>query len=235
MVNYQEAFEKPFTDIKKLLIGIALSILPLISWFARGYILECSGTGKNKSVKKMPEWAGWKNFGSYFVKGFIYYIIALIYLLPAIMVFIFGAGKVIYSLAISIPWQEVQQKTSDEAAALIQPIIQDAMPALKSAFPYLIISIVLGILALYILPIAALSYLNENNLSGAFRIKKIFKKSFTGKYFVAVILMLLVALLLGSLLGVIPFVGKPAAAFIISVIAYSLFGQIYLETNKKIR
>ena len=77
MVDYQSAFEKPFTDIKKLLIGILFSIVPIINFFARGFILECSGLGKTKPSKKMPEW---KDFGSLFVKGLLYFIITIIYL-----------------------------------------------------------------------------------------------------------------------------------------------------------
>jgi hypothetical protein len=52
MVNYTDAFEKPFTDIKNLLIGILLSIIPVISWFAVGFQMKCSGVGKSKYSKK---------------------------------------------------------------------------------------------------------------------------------------------------------------------------------------
>jgi hypothetical protein len=70
MMNIETAFKKPFSDIKKLIMGILLSIVPIVSFFASGYILECSGIGKKKSSNKMPEW---KNFEYYFVKGFFFF------------------------------------------------------------------------------------------------------------------------------------------------------------------
>ena len=51
-VNYEEAIKKPFTDIAKLIIGIILSFIPIIWWFAKGFILESSGLGKIKPSKK---------------------------------------------------------------------------------------------------------------------------------------------------------------------------------------
>ena len=62
---------RPFTDFKKLLIGILLNIIPVINFFALGYLLECGRTPK----KDLPEW---KNFGDFFVEGFFAAVIALI-------------------------------------------------------------------------------------------------------------------------------------------------------------
>ena len=226
MVDYQTAFEKPFTDIKKLLIGILFSIVPIINFFARGFILECSGIGKNRA-KKMPEW---KDFGSLFVKGLLYFIITMIYFIPAVVVFLIGAGAAIINLANSIPWQQVMNSSEQEAVTLIEPIIENAAPSFAAALPFIIISFILALIALYILPIAVLSYI-EKGFGKAFALKSVFRKAFTGKYFIAWILMILVNLILTNLLKIVPIAGVPAAVFISGVIAYSLFGQVYMETE----
>jgi len=231
MVDYQSAFEKPFTDIKKLLIGILFSIVPIINFFARGFILECSGLGKTKPSKKMPEW---KDFGSLFVKGLLYFIITIIYFIPAVAVFLLGAGAAIANLATSMPWQQIANLSEQEAVDIMQPIIQNAVPSFAAALPFIIISVILALIALYVLPIAVLSYI-EKDFGNAFSLQNIFKKAFTGKYFVAWILMILINLILTNILNIVPIVGVPAAVFISGVIAYSLFGQVYMETGAKKR
>jgi len=230
MVNYTEAFERPFTDIKKLLIGIAFSILPIISWFAIGFFLECSGVGKTKAGKKMPEW---KNLGSLFLKGFISFVISLVYFALAMLVFLIGAGAAVFSLIKAIPWNQVINATSEQASAIVNPIIQDAAPSVMAALPFIITAVVLAVLAAYVLPIALLSYISGDSFNSAFKLKSIFKKAFTGKYFVAWILMIVISLLLGGILRIIPIIGQPAASFIVGVISYSLFGQIFLENEEK--
>ena len=88
-VSYEQAIRKPFTDIAKLIIGIILSIVPIIHWLAKGFILECSGMGKTKPSKKMPDF---KNWGYLFIRGLVSDVILLIYAIPAILVFLVGVG-----------------------------------------------------------------------------------------------------------------------------------------------
>jgi hypothetical protein len=95
MMEFDKAIQKPISDWKTLLIGILLSIVPIVSWFAKGFALECSGLGKNKPSAKMPSWQGW---GDLFIKGFIAWVITMIYMIPAILVVVIGAGTVLISL-----------------------------------------------------------------------------------------------------------------------------------------
>ena len=81
MVNYNIAFKRHFTDIKKLIIGLIIGIIPIVNFIATGYHLECAKTAMNKKFK-LPDW---KNFGKLFVNGFLASVITFIYLLPAIL------------------------------------------------------------------------------------------------------------------------------------------------------
>lgn len=226
MVNYQEAFEKPFTDIKKLAIGILLSIFPVINWFAKGFILECSGVGRTKPGKKMPEWKG---FLDLFVKGFISLIISIIYLLPAILLLALSAGTVLLGVISSLTLEQLQ---SNQAASLVSSAIQSSWPSIVAVIPFILISILLMLLAVYITPIAVLSYLSEKKFSAAFNCRKICSKTFSWNYLFAWLFVILAYFLL-SFLTFIPFVGNGIASFISGVIAYSLFGQVFLESKKK--
>lgn len=227
--DYTTAFEKPFTNVKNLLIGILLSILPIINWFAIGFAMKCSGVGKTKPSKKMPEW---KNFGDLFTKGFFASLISLIYMIPAIIILAFSLGGVLVTYFSQIPMDQIANKTSEEVQVILQPIIDSTAPALVAAIPFILLALLLAFLAAYVLPIAILSYLEKENFSEAFKIKKIFSKSFKINYFAVWLVSILASMILGALLNIIPILGRPAASFIVLVISFSLFGQIYLNKKK---
>jgi len=83
------ALQRPFTDIKKLLIGILLSVIPLVNLFSFGYQIECARLTLKKK-KNLPEWKNWKEL---FINGLLYFIIVLIYFIPVIFVSILWMGK----------------------------------------------------------------------------------------------------------------------------------------------
>ncbi|MFH1786436.1 MAG: hypothetical protein ABH829_02205 [archaeon] len=63
-MNYETAFKKPVTDVKKLVIGVILGMIPVIHWIAKGFYLNCSNVGKVKTGDKMPEWTDSQLFSS---------------------------------------------------------------------------------------------------------------------------------------------------------------------------
>lgn len=70
MVNYSRAIERPFTDSKKLLIGVLLNLpIPLVgivtNTLVSGYVLYCGKTARDGKYK-MPEW---ENYWDLLVKG----------------------------------------------------------------------------------------------------------------------------------------------------------------------
>lgn len=69
--------------IVKLLIGGVLQIIPIISFFSLGYMLECYVNGASKR-EEMPEWTDW---GSKFVNGLLIAIISFIYVLIPMLLF----------------------------------------------------------------------------------------------------------------------------------------------------
>ncbi len=151
-----EAIKRPFTDFKKLVIGIILSIIPIINLFSLGYVMECAKSA-NKKDFELPKW---KNFGDLFVNGFFVTLICAIYAIPLILygIWIFGMTilKVIF--------------TSTLPQVTLSPI-----PFIAWLF--------LLIITIYVTPAAILSFVFNKNLRSAFKIRKIFDKTFTKKYF----------------------------------------------------
>ena len=78
---YEKAIERPFTDRFKLLIGSLLYMVPwlnlLLQVFGCGYMLECA------KHKKLPEWKRWEDL---FLHGIFAHVIALVYLIPALVI-----------------------------------------------------------------------------------------------------------------------------------------------------
>jgi hypothetical protein len=235
MVNFEEALKKPFTDFGKLILGIILSIVPIVNWIAQGFIIESSGLGKNKPSKKMPEW---KDLGDYFVKGLLSYIIIFVYAIPAIIVSVAAIGYSAVSLttafmgvmpegfmsammAGNLPKEQVGQFFSQNWVL--------AMPTLMAVAPLIILGLVLLLAAVYLSPVAILNYLKNKRFGKAFDFSFVTGKAFTVKYFIVWLIAGIIALVLKVILAFIPFVGPAIAFFVSGIIVYTLYGQAFRE------
>jgi len=233
-MNFSKALNKPFTDMKKLVIGILLSMFPIIRWFAKGYILECSDVKNKKSSNKMPEW---KNIFDYFVKGFMATLISIIYMIPVILVSLFTAlGFILYLVNVYvghiIPRGMLEQVflgnvPAEQLALIIQQNWTPIIPALVNFTPVAIFIGFLAILAYYLIPIATLNYIKTGKLENAFKLRNIGKKAFTSDYFTVWIITVIVTIILTMLLAWIPVFGFGASFFIAGVFSYTLFGEVY--------
>jgi len=236
MVDYIASLKKPFLDFKKLIIGILLSIIPIISFIAKGYYLESSGVTKARvPLDELPKWT---KFWSLFVKGLFSSIISVLYLIPSVILIVIGVllmGATQFFNTINDIVSNSLVESSSNSAQLFETLLKEnlnvLMPFLIKLAPFLIIAVLLAILAAYLIPIAVLNYLSNDKLSKAFNFSTIFKKAFTSKYFGAWFLAIIISLIISSILNIIPFVGSSIAFFITGVISYSIFGQVYKEVK----
>ncbi len=205
MVDYKEAFKRPFTNVLKLIIGIILSIIPIVNFIATGYHLECAKTAFTKKFR-LPDW---KNFGKLFLNGFLAVVISLIYLIPVIIILL------IFGISIMKDWFQ---------GGLTSPT--QLINILADFRGIIFVGFLLFILAAYIIPMALVGFIEDGKFGDAFS-KSIFKKAFTGKYFVVWILMGLYTIILGLILGFIPFVGGSIAGFITSLTSFTAIGEVY--------
>lgn len=205
MVNYGEAFKRPFQDIKKLLIGIVLYIIPIVNFLAVGYQLFCAKSAMKKDYK-LPEWQNW---GDLFVKGILSLIIGLIYAIPLIIIAMFVVGTAIFTYF-------------DQG-------MESIMTLVATLGIGIIIFLIIALLTFYITPMAIVSYVTNFNFGDAFKFNLVFKKAFTGNYFVVWILMAVYGIIATTILSLIPFVGGAIAGFIVGVTAYTAFGEVYSE------
>ncbi len=235
-MNFEQAIKRPFLNVKKLIIGILLSIIPIINLFSLGYILECANV-KKKKIKGLPEW---KNFGNLFLQGLLGTITWIIYLIPALLVVLIGAGKsiseLIKTLIKILPAETLESVAAGQTSfQVIEQTIQNnatlLMPFVAEIIPFIIIAGILVLIATYLFPAGIMNYLSSNRFSDILAFNKIFKKSLNGEYFVAWIVTIVVFIITSIIASVI-FFFSPALAngvnmFIGGVIAYTLLGEAY--------
>ena len=238
-MKYEESLMKPFTDLKKLAIGIVLSIIPIVNFtIVTGFAMESSGLGKAKASSKMPEWDDWNYL---FMKGLGAFAIKLIYMIPAIAFIAIGIGvavsDIVAAVAGSISPEMMGQMAGGQVAAnsqLAQIFAQNwtaLLPGLMEAAPLIMVGMLLALAAAFITPIAVLNYLSKRNFSAAFDFGVILHKSFTSKYVMAWLMMLVVSIVVGAVLSFIPLLGQAMAMFVLSVMSYGLYGQAFKEAK----
>ncbi|MDD5254251.1 MAG: DUF4013 domain-containing protein [Candidatus Nanoarchaeia archaeon] len=213
MVNYNESIKRPFTDLKNFLIGVVLSIIPIINIFVMGYELECAKSMLKKGKKdyKLPEWKDW---GNLFVRGLLSIIISIIWAIPLFIALIVVIGNMLFPFMKSL------------MTGIIDPTI--VLPTLGIGI--LVISII-ALLTAYIAPMAIVNYATDYKFGSGFEFNKIFKKAFTGKYLIVWILALLLAFVITLILSIIPLIGSAISSFIAGVITYTLFGEVFSEID----
>jgi hypothetical protein len=233
MVKYEQAIKKPFTDFVKLMIGIVLSLIPIAQWVAKGFALESSGLGKTRPSLKMPEW---KHFGHLFIKGLLSDIIFFVYMLPALVIFLIGAGIVLAPLAGTIISSMLTQEVSpvkDTGSMMLKNLIQQnwvlLIPNLIVAAPILLVAFALFLFASYVGPIAILNYVKTNKFGQAFNFDVVFRKTLNAKYFMVWLITMILIGIASALLSWVPLIGRGIAYFITAVISFSIYGQIFRE------
>lgn len=225
MVNYQQAIKRPFSDLKKLGIGFLLLVVPFVNivtgFIVRGYQLECAKTALKKNFK-LPEW---KNLWLLFVRGILITVIGILYFIPAFLVALITMAAVI-----SDRLTELVSLDAASASQFISSLLVDASGFIAG----LIITSIVIVLTIYVLPIALMHYVEKWKFSASFKIKSVFKKSFTSKYLMVFIFIIaysviasLIALIFALVPVIGPLIGVALLSFILGVTTFSVLGEVY--------
>ncbi len=177
MIDYNLAFKKPFSDFRKLIIGIILNIFPIINLISYGYILESSDIKRGKQTDEMAEW---EDFTGFFVKGLLSFIVILIYSVPAMIVgaislfavFRFVDLEPFFRQIISMGPQRIQIMTPEKIFSLFDfsTLAEISLITLFSLMPLLLVLLILLFIAAYVSPVAVLKYIKTDNFSEAFNL-----------------------------------------------------------------
>ena len=236
MVDYLEALKRPFSDMKKLLIGIFLGSIPIVNLIVVDYTLVCTSLTKIKVEKdNLPEW---ENYGDLFKKGLIAAIIGFILFIPNSLV-LFGAFEtVVTSPTVNQMLGGISPDTWNKifTGEITEMQIQDwfaqnwtqFVPLLVSATPFIILGIILGLIASYILPVIVLEWLKEDSFTAAFR-WEVVKKTLSMDYLVNWIVVGIFGMIMSALFSRVPLLGTGIVVFVSGVFSYTIFSEIYEE------
>jgi len=276
MVDYEAALRKPIKDFGKFgigvilfMIGSALTRIPniivelitiwigfVITWIASGFAMECSGLGKNKPGDEMPEWNDWWNL---FVKGFLAAVIAFIYAIPALALFVIALLPLIRTLVsyfISLMSGMAGATNQDAVIEQLTTTLSSGQ-FLMTAGILILVAVVLMLLAAYLIPAAILNCVKNGKFGKAFSFGEIFRKALTRKYFMAalvlaamniclaigfVIVSIPVGIVFGILSLLVPILGSitsylwglmvsAAYCFYFLVVSYTIYGQVFMELD----
>lgn len=225
-MDYMMAVKRPYRDLKKLGIGAAMYVVPMVNiitqFFGMGYVLECA-KGSLKGDNKLPEWKDW---GNLFVKGLLALIICVIWAIPLMIVSIVVGGALVAGFIASA--QTWQMPTSASLGAMGGGGILIALVAILTG---------------YVLPSAILSYVKEDKFGAGFKFGEIFKNAFTGNYFVAWIIsiaaMIVISIIAGILSAILavtfilPYVVMALASFTIGVTTATIMAEAYGKLGGK--
>jgi hypothetical protein len=224
MVSFGEAVRLPFEDFKKMLIGAALSMIPVVNLitglFVYGYALDVA-RGAMMRRFNLPEWTNW---GKLFVDGLLAAIIGLIWFLPAIGISVALLGPTLLTLFAG---------ETVAAGALVG----------AGALSGFIIFFILFLLTSYVVPAAVMVYVSEGRFGAGFDFKLILSKAFSGSYFIAwmlafgtTVIMNTAFMIIATLLGylgitgvIISWIIQGFILYISLMIIFALYGEGFSE------
>jgi len=227
MVDFGEAVKKPFSDLKTLGIGALLNVIPIANLLVTGYVIR-TAEDVMKKKNKLREWA-FDDIVEYLKKWLISAIIGIVYLIvPAILVLI-GIGNSIIAVATSY----IANPTDTTA------VVNSLMGSLAVSGPILLVGAILGIIALFLLPMAVMKWLQAGKINEAFNVIKVAKNALTADYVIALIFNIIyglvlfaVAMIIGRILILIPVIGvilslllNGAVSFAVAVTYYTILAQ----------
>ena len=230
MVDYAKAIKRPFTDFGKLVIGILLVIIPFVNvitlFCVYGYGLECAKT----AIKKKTQLPGWDNVLKLFLQGVLMMIIAIVYTIPALIFLIIGGIN-----------------SKDIILTSFRENTLNIGPSVFASITLFIIFLLLTLLAGYLLPVAMINYGFKRSFKKAFCLREVFKKAFTGKYFIHWIGLIAMLWVISSVLAgisiiwsLIPLIGGVISTILLVfayfvfmiVIWFTIFGEVYGEIKQ---
>ena len=218
MVDFAAAIKRPFEDIKTLIIGWIIGIIPIVNLYITGYALNNAKKSLANDDKLAPIE---EDIGGNIVKLIVAFIVSIIYMIPALILLFLGLGAAFTTML-----------TGGDISSIMATVLSGGI--------FLILAALFGLLAAFFIPMAILKYLADGNFGAAFAFGDIFKKAFTGTYIIAWIVALVWTWIVGAVLGAIgaalmtfsPFlvmITNGLTLYIVAVSAYTMYAMAYRE------
>lgn len=241
MVNYGEALKRPFTDIKALIIGIVLLIIPVILGFLIAGSAILPGIGAVATLDEIQDPQQVLNILSdAFLNPQFLGLAGLVAIIGLIINWIVGGYY--YRCIKSMLGKTKKKFVMPEWVKFGDLFVKGLLMFLLGVIYFIIIMVLLILTAItivgpfilmllfaYLMPCILISFVQEGKFSGGFKFKRIFKKAFTGSYFLAWLFSIVVVIILGIIGSIIPVVGGSIAGFLSMIIGITVLTEAYTE------
>ena len=221
--NLSSSFEyarKLFTDVGKLIILIVLDLIPFVNWIVVGYaarvLKESPGTD---APPKLEE------YGNLFVDGAKIFFASLIYMLIPLLLIGAGVGSFVAAMLAAGGPDFVVRGFTPGAMFLLG----------GTGLVLVLVGVVVAFFMLIILAAGVAHMIKTGKFGKAFAFGEIFGvlgKIGWGRYLAWVILVAIIAVIVGALVGAIPYVGWLISAIIgpaLIVFFFRSLGILYSE------
>ena len=215
------ALKRPFTNIKNLVIGLVVSYIPILNIITLGYFVRCARStmhGKNT----LPDWIGIKDLLKDMLSAFF---ISLSYLIIPIGILLF----------LNFNLENFDQLLGMLLTFSIRDLIS-ALSTLEPLYPVLFLLWgLLTVLASLLIPISIMRFIEFGRIDKPFmiRVREVLKKAATSNYLIAFVLVFIGSAILRWIFSFVPFVGSAISSFLIGVISFTIFAQVYLKLRQK--
>ncbi len=223
MIDYIVELKKPYSDLKTLIIGAILSIIPIVNFLVvPGFIYNIAqDTLKGKKVVR--EWT-FDDAADYVIKSIMGIVISLVYMIIPIIILLWSIGNIVGTL--------VTQIISGQLA--IENIFQTLLPLLGQNMIFIFIGAILFFIATFLLPSATIAWLRKGEVANAFKLKEVIKNALKAEYIIAWLILIVVSIVVGLVLSLaaiilafIPVVGLILYMVLASAIGFALQITIY--------
>jgi Protein of unknown function (DUF4013) len=235
---YRFPFQSPRWQ-SRYLIGVGFSILgfivPVIPWiFLAGYLMRVLRNSIDGKDLELPDWADW---GDLALDGLRYLVVTTIFLLPSILVFVFGMGFYFFTVFSGITSSAIQESSGMLPAFFV-------LGGMFTLFVTMLLGMLLGLLGTIPLPMALAHCAAQRRLGAAFQFKAWWPLLWANKldYFIAwancagLFMILYLTLLLVYYTIVLICLTPILAALIglyVSLVLVTLFGRYYRENLER--
>jgi hypothetical protein len=211
MVDYLGNIKKPFSDIKTLIIGMILSLIPIVNLLVSGYALKVA-EDTIKGKKALREFAI-NDIVEYIVKVVLSIVVGIVYMIIPLVLIGVGIGGALLGVASDIT------ALSDPAMA-----VETFAGALGSGGIFLVIGGLLGLIAGIMLPMALMKWLKTGTLGAAFNVGDVIGSVLTADYIITLIVAFLYSIVVSAVAAAIA--GLLAITVVLPLLVFALAGFV---------
>jgi len=218
-IDVISAIKRPFTDIKHLIIGLILFNIPIVNIFTPAYFFRCiRGTYLGHTF--LPDWNDVKDLLKDWLEMLM---IGLLFISIPFLLFL------VFFQSISILFNKIGQVYQETTLANFSSNILEIFSLIISDKLFLVLVLIFFV-SLYFMIIGFL--MQNDKKAKKFDYKAIFKKGLSLKFFAAFVLIMISSMIVGSFISLIPYVGEGISNFLMGVISFTLYAQVYLTLGK---